>query len=75
MSAANEMAQVEQESRQIQIRFINEEDLIAKEIKSVVKELVTTKLPAMTEEILDDILRTSFHNAQSHIRPAVYNII
>lgn len=46
--------------------------MIAGEVESAVKELVTTKLGTMVEKSLGDILRTSIHNAQRGIQSVIY---
>lgn len=49
--------------------------MIAREIKSAVRVLVTTELVTMAEESLNDILSTLFHNVQSGIRSIVYIVV
>lgn len=45
-------------------------------MKGVMKQLVAEELATLVliEELLDDILRLSHHNAQSEIRSAMYNV-
>lgn len=73
-AAGNEETAVEQQSRQIENRFTNEEEAIAREFKSPMKDLVTTKFSTMVQELLDDVLETLFHNRRSDIRPVLYNV-
>lgn len=74
-AAANEGAPVKNESRQISNRHTNEGDVIAREVRSAVSDLVTTELATVLEESLENILRESFHNWQSGIRSVVYNVL
>lgn len=53
----------------------NHEDMIAREVKSAVKDLVANELSTMIEELLDDILRKSLQNGQMDIRAVVYNTV
>lgn len=45
-----------------------------KKFKSAVKEMVMNKLSVMVEDLLDDILRAPFHNAQALIQSGIYNV-
>lgn len=55
--------------------FKNKEHVIAREVKSAAKELITTELANIVKESLEDILRTSFHNAQSSTQSVLYNVV
>lgn len=53
----------------------DEEDVIARKFKFLVREMVTNELSTMLEESLDDILKTSFHNAQDTLQSIVNSVI
>lgn len=53
----------------------NENDnLIAREVRSAVKELITNELTTIVEESLEDMLQALLHNAQSGIPSISYNV-
>lgn len=52
-----------------------EEDVLAEEGNSVVKDLITNKLSTIIEESLHCILCKSLHNVQSGIRSFMINAI
>lgn len=58
---AHDKRHVEFENRPIKSSR-NDEDMIATNVKSAVKELVANELKTMVEKSLDDILRTSLPN-------------
>lgn len=66
---------VGQESHYIQSFHTNEEDVIAWVAKYAVKELIMIELSNMAKESLNDILSTSFHNAQISIWSTVCNVV
>lgn len=74
-AAANKEDPVEQRSCQIDNCCSNEEDVIARETKSAVKELAMTRLSNMSEESLNDILKISLHNIQNRIQSIVSNVV
>lgn len=51
------------------------EHVIARELKSAVKDLVANELWETIEESLNDILRKLLHNPQSGIHSGVYNVV
>lgn len=66
---------VEFEDRHIEKPHISEEDVIARVAKSTIKEMVTEGLSTIIEDLMDHILRTLLHNAQSSIPTVVYNVV
>lgn len=74
-TAVQEDALVELGTRNIEKRRTENKDVIEREASSAVKTLVTNQLSPVIEESLDDILKTSFHNAQSSIRSIVYKVV
>lgn len=64
-------APVKFENLQMHSRLSNGEGLLAWKVKYVVNEIVMNKLLSMVEESLEDILKTSSHNAHSGISSVV----
>lgn len=64
-AAANEEESVEQEGRQIENYYTNEEDVIAREVKSTGKELIADKMGATVAEDLGNGLRKTLHDMQN----------
>lgn len=48
--------------------------MISREVKTAAKEMDMNELSTMTEELLDDILRKSFHNVQGDIQSVIYSV-
>lgn len=67
-AATNERTPVEQEGCQIENRWANKEDVIAREAIPAAKEFVTTGLMTMIEAVLDVVLSKTFYNAQIGMR-------
>lgn len=73
-ATVHEQAPVTLGIRHIESIGINDdEDMIAREVKSAVKKIVTNKLSTMVEESLDDILITLFNKVQNSNHSVVYN--
>lgn len=53
----------------------NDDNVIARKVKSAVKEMVTKELLTMVERLLDAILRILFHNVQDGTWSGEYNSI
>lgn len=71
----NDEVPVEHESRHIENRHKNEGDVITRDVKSAIKELVMNELLKMAEEPLDDIQKKSLHDAQSGIQWVVHCVV
>lgn len=52
-----------------------EERSIGYKAKAAATQLVTVELTTIVEELLDDILCTSYHNMQNGIRSLVYSVV
>lgn len=65
--AAKDEAHVQHESRYFKTGWTNEKDVIAREIMFAVKEMVSNGFSTAVQEYSDDILSTSFNNAQNGI--------
>lgn len=74
-AAVNEEPPVEQESHHTEKRCEGNEDLIAGEVKSAVKELGAIEMATMVEEALDHVSRNTFHNRQGFVRSVVCNTL
>lgn len=74
-TALLEEATIKLHNGQIENFGTNMEDVIKRRVKSAFKEVGANELSAMVEDLLDNILRTSFYNAQSCIRSLLYNIV
>lgn len=61
-ASANEKASVKKDRCQLESSCTNEKDVIAQQVKSATKELITTELATMTEKSLYDILNDLFHH-------------
>lgn len=72
---ANEGAPAEQEGHQIENHWTIEADVIAREVKSAIWELVANEMVTTVEEALDDFLRKTLCNARSGVRSVIYNVV
>lgn len=72
---ADDEAIIEYESLHMEYCMKENEDVIAREMKSVVTELVVNKLKKTVGEPLDDVLHRTFHTAPSGFRSVVFNIV
>lgn len=72
--AVHDKAPVKFENHRIKNHCTNEEDMIAWEVKSTVKEIVMNKLSTKLLELLEDISRTSVYNSQSGLQSVEYNL-
>lgn len=70
-----EKAPIKLQNHHIGSRCTHDEDVIAQEVKSAVKGMITTEWSSKIKEPLGDILRTSCHNSQSGIRSVVENVM
>lgn len=75
LAAAKEEAPIRQESNQLENSRTNEEEVIAREVKSALKDLVSTKLATIVEGLLDIILGKLSNSAQNGIRSVFYNVM
>lgn len=72
---ANNDSPADQESRHIQNRSEEIEDVTAREVKSTVKELVPKEMVTIVEKALDEALCKNLHSAQSDVQYVVNNIV
>lgn len=49
----------------------DDEDVLAQGVKSTSSELIANKFSTRIESLLEEVLRTSFHNAQCGIQSVV----
>lgn len=68
-------APVELENSHSKNYCTNKEELIAREVKYAVKEMITNELSVIVQNLLDDIQRTSFHNRQGGIPSVVDKVV
>lgn len=73
VAAANDEGSVEHDSGQIEDHRTNKEELIAREDKSAVQELIISELPTIFEGLLKSIPRTTLPSAQIRFPSVVYN--
>lgn len=56
-------------------RLDDNDDMIARKVRSTVKEFAADEIATMVEEIMDDVLRKALHKAHSGVGSVVYNVL
>lgn len=54
---------------------IENDELITRDVKSAVNEVISNEMTTLVEESLDDILQIMLHYTQSGILSVVYNVV
>lgn len=70
-AAADDEAHIEDEIQLIKNRCEENEDVIAREVKSGINELFSSKMATIFGDALDDVLRKKFDNEQNGVLSVV----